>query len=354
MKVDTKLLKTMLSKAGACKPTNILEITNYYEVVLNEEGLTIRATDGTNHLVVHNSDYTQEGNFSVIVRADQFTKLINKTTKADVDLTVKEDYLQVKGNGTYKVEIVENEEFPVCQVEGSSYSEIQSEGFLNAIKGAKNAKSPAASDGVLFSYLVRDECVYSADAIKVYSKDLEAMDLENVQMLIPPNLAALLMVLDGDTVKVNLDVENNKVEFSSGTVTVAGPLAEGVEEYPDMQELFNIDTPHLVKLPKIDLLSAIDRLSLFVGLFDKGILDLVFTQDGLLVSTSSNSNEMLMYETKLPEPVEYVYKVNSKYLQDLVSVADNEVVTIGFGLEDTLKIMTADSMMLLATADDDE
>ena len=354
MKVNTKLLKTMLGKVGSCKPTNILEITNYYELEFSDKGFIIRATDGTNYMTVIDEDYTQDEVFSVIVKADQFTKLINKTTKEEVTLTVKSDYLEVKGNGTYKVEIVADEEYPTHSLDIEEFGELQLAPFKNAMQGAKNAKSQTANDGVLFSYLVRDECLYTADAIKVYSKDLEGIDMEDVEILIPPGLATLLMSLDGDTVKVYIDKDDNKAQFVSKSVTVVGGLSEGADQYPDLAELFDEPFPHQARLSKQNLISAIDRLNLFVSLFDKGVISIVFTQDGLLLSTASNSNEMVMYETPLAEPVEYVYSVNSKYLQDLVSVADNDMLTVCFGLDDTLKLMTADSMMILATAENDE
>ena len=53
MKVNTSILKNMLSSVSGCKPSKILEITNYYELDFSVDGLSLRATDGINFITVN-------------------------------------------------------------------------------------------------------------------------------------------------------------------------------------------------------------------------------------------------------------------------------------------------------------
>ena len=48
--------------------------------------------------------------FELTVTAETFNKLIAKTTKEEVELIVNDRYLEVKGNGKYKLELPVNEE----------------------------------------------------------------------------------------------------------------------------------------------------------------------------------------------------------------------------------------------------
>ena len=84
MKVNTQILKNMLSKVGNIKANNLLEITQYYELDFNDNTLTINATDGVNFMSVSHETKT-ESNMKIIVKVDQFTKLINRTTKDTVE-----------------------------------------------------------------------------------------------------------------------------------------------------------------------------------------------------------------------------------------------------------------------------
>ena len=92
MKVNTSVLKNMLNMVSGCKPSKVLEITNYYELDFSIEGLSLRATDGINFITVDSTIHCDE-DMTVIVKADQFSKLINKTTKDMVSLKLTDNYL---------------------------------------------------------------------------------------------------------------------------------------------------------------------------------------------------------------------------------------------------------------------
>ena len=351
MKVNTQILKDMLSKVNSCKPSNILEITNYYQLQTIDNGIALSATDGVNYITVkHEAQCDQD--IDVIVKGDQFSKLIMKTTKDTVDLKVTENYLQVKGNGTYKVEIVSDEIYPTPEFEGDKVYKVSFDTLSKSITGGKNAKSNVPTDGVLFSYLIRNKFVITADAIKVYSRDIKGKGLEDLQILIPPTLANLLLVLDTEQVQIVVNEDVTTLQAIGDNVVITGALAEGADEYPNVEPLLAGEYPNVVELDVKQVLEALDRLNLFIGLYDKGIIDLVFTGESLTLATVGKSVETVPYIHPIDD-VEFAVSVNSTYLKDLFSAAEGSNIKLCFGYDETIKLITDDSTMLLATADEE-
>ena len=351
MKVNTQILKDMLSKVNSCKPNNILEITNYYQLQTTHDGIALSATDGVNYITVKH-DTQCEQDMDVIVKGDQFSKLIMKTTKDTVDLKVTENYLQVKGNGTYKVEIVSDEIYPAPQFEGDKVYNVSFDSLSKAIVGGKNAKSNVPTDGVLFSYLIRANYVITADAIKVYSRCIKGKELQDLQILIPPTLANLLLVLDMEQVQLVVDEEATTLQAIGDNVVITGALAEGADEYPNVEPLLAAEYPSVVELDVKQVLQALDRLNLFIGLYDKGIIDLVFTGETLTLATVGKSVETVPYIHPIDD-IEFTVSVNSAYLKDLFSACEDSNIKLCFGFDGTIQLITADSIMLLATADEE-
>lgn len=349
MKVNTLLLKTMLGHVTKCKPNPLLEITNYYHLNAANGVLTLTATDSNNIIRTHmNIDKGAE--IDVIIKADQFTKLINKTTVKNVELDIAENYLQVKANGAYKVEIVENEIYPSYNMQGDEYT-INATDLNSAISSCRKAKSLTASEGVLFGYLLRNETMITADAIKVCQASVNTAIIEDI--LIPPTLADLLSALDKEECKAIID--GDKILFQGEDVEIYGALMEGADTYPDVTPLLEGQYPAQCEVDVKELLNSLDRLNLFVGLYDNNIINVAFMPKELDLVTNSKSCEAIPYVSSqdVENIGEAIYSINTKFLFDLVSAVSDPTVTICFGEEDTIKLHTPTTTMLLAMADDE-
>ena len=352
MKVNTSILKDMLKGVSGCKPSKLLEITNYYELDFSVEGLSLRATDGINFITINYPTECDE-KMNVIVKADQFSKLINKTTKDTVALKLTDNYLEVKGNGTYKVEIVNDEVYPTLDIDVDKEFTITYTTLSNAITNGAKAKSNVATEGVLFSYLLRGNEVVTADAIKVYSTELDGEYLDDVELLVPPTLAALLQSIDVENVIFKVNKDCTLLRAIGQNVIITGALQEGASEYPNVMPLLASKYPHTYELNVKEVLQALDRLNLFVSLYDRGIIDLVFTDVNMTISTSSKSLETIEYIKGIDLPEPFITSVDGGYLKDLFSAVDEPGVTIEFGADETIKLCTKNSTMLLAAADEE-
>ena len=352
MKVNTSILKNMLSAASRCKPSKLLEITNYYELDFSVEGISLRATDGVNFITINHPTKCDE-DMSVIVKADQFSKLINKTTKDTVGLKLMDNYLEVRGNGTYKVEIVSDEVYPTLDIDADKEFMLTYTTLSNAIADGAKAKSVSPNDGVLYSYLLRDNQIITADAIKVYSTELDGEYLDDVELLIPPTLATLLQSIDVEKIVFAVNKDCTLLRAVGQNVIITGALQEGASDYPNVMPLLNSKYPYTCEVNVKEVLQAVDRLNLFVGLYDKGIIDLVFSDVNMTIATSSKSVEAVEYTKGIDLPEPFMISVNEGYLRDLFSAVDEPTVTIEFGTDETIKLCTKDSIMLLATADEE-
>lgn len=353
MKINTNKLRNMLGHITKVKANPLLEISNYIQLVCDKDGsMRINATDGDNHITVF-EDGEYDESIDYIVKTDQFVSLINKTTTENVTLTAKENYLEVKGNGTYKVELVQGEIYPDHKIETNGALKIDDCVAYNLKHGlnvGKNVKSQTAADGCLFGYLFRNNHIITADAIKVNASDFDCQGLE---VLIPPSLANLVQTLSSEKVNIIHDVNNNSIMFKSTNIVISGTLMEGVEEYPEsILPMIEETQPSLCVVDTQEFLKALNRIGLFIDIYDMNTLQIAFVGDLITLQTVGGSVESITTKDS-PRHEDIVYEVNIKYLQDLVSSVDSPTIDIEYGNPDLIKIVSDKDQMLLSTLDNE-
>lgn len=352
MRINTNKLRNMLGHITKVKANPLLEISNYIQLVCDKDGIKINATDGDNHITVF-EDGEYDESIDYIVKTDQFVSLINKTTTENVTLTAKENYLEVKGNGTYKVELVQGEIYPDHKIETNGALKIDDCVAYNLKHGlnvGKNVKSQTAADGCLFGYLFRNNHIITADAIKVNASDFDCQGLE---VLIPPSLANLVQTLSSEKVNIIHDVNNNSIMFKSKNIVISGTLMEGVEEYPEsILPMIEETQPSLCVVDTQEFLKALNRIGLFIDIYDMNTLQIAFVGDLITLQTVGGSVESITTKDS-PRHEDIVYEVNIKYLQDLVSSVDSPTIDIEYGNPDLIKIVSDKDQMLLSTLDNE-
>lgn len=353
MKINTNKLKNMLSHVVKVKANPLLEISNYIQLVCDQDGIKINATDGDNHITVFEDSELSEENIEFIVKTNQFVSLMNKTTTESVTLTDKETYLEVKGNGIYKVELVQGETYPGHKIETNGALKINDCTTYNLKHGlnvGKNVKSQTAADGCLFGYLFRNNHIITADAIKVNASVFEC---EGLEVLIPPSLANLVQTLSSEKVNIIHDTDNNSIMFESKNIVISGTLMEGVEDYPEsILPMIEESQPSLCVVDTQEFLKALNRIGLFIDVYDMNTLQIAFVGDLITFQTSGGSVESITTKDS-PRHEDIVYEVNIKFLYDLVSSVDSPTIDIEYGNPDLIKIVSDKDEMLLSTMDDE-
>lgn len=344
MKIETKQLRTMLAHVSRCKPTAHLEITNYCEIVARDGKLTITARDNNNQLST-SAEIEDTGELLMIVKTDQLTKLINKTTTPEVELIEKDNYLLVKGNGRYKVESVNNETYPKIDITGDSYT-IKGSDLINSIVACKRAKGTSPADGVLYGYCIDNGTMYTADAIRISASEI----ITNIEprLLVPPSLAELLGALDQGTLDVIID--NNRIKFKGHSVEICGALMDNVEEYPNISQLLEYDYPYYCEIDPAEIKAVLDRLGIFIGPYDNNTVNLKISPDKLIMTTDKGIEETLDISVGNIDDITDI-RLNIKYFSELIAGITEPIVKLHYGDGETIKLETTTLNMILSVSE---
>ena len=349
MKIQTTTLKKMLNQVAKCKPNGVLEISKYYELVFNKEGLTITATDGVNQISVKTKDGKQDNEQVIIVRAEQFSKLVNKTTKENIELKVKDDSLQVKGNGTYNIEIFTEEEYPHLEMEKDISFKVLTNELLHGLSVGKYTKALNTSEGLLYYYAILDSKVIATDSIKVSCTNIKGF---NEDVLITPALALLLESIQEDKVEVFINENKTDIMFRTESVEIFGAIPEGVEEYPNVLSLFDEDEKEMAELNVQATLEGLDRLKLFLSAYSKDLMELTITNEMLILATDK-SFENIPFDNEIEEEYEYELALNTNYFYDIVRAMKTEHFKLLYE-DDMLLLESGNDKFILACADNEE
>ncbi len=347
-KLETKHLQDMVGKLSKCGGNKLLEITKYINLHIDENGLVLTATDGSNFIKV--IDNTVKGEATdIIVKADQFTKLVQRTSIAQMTFTLKENYLEVIGNGKYKVEIVEGEDYPSYEFDDTVEGTVVKTTDLKYVAGAnKYSVSTTIADGVLTGYLFKDGKCITADGIKVC---ITPIVLSQGDIILSQETMTLIGALTDNETTVKVD--GDKVLFETSNTTIFSTQLEGIEEYPDIEPISEIEFPSFGKLSRLAILNILDRLTLFIDPFEKNELTLDFLSNGVRISTSSGSCEIIGYE-QIENFQEFSCKVNGLFFKELITAVNTETFFINFGEEALIRIDTDNLIQLLATGEGEE
>jgi len=350
LKLKTLKLQEMVSKAIKGASNNkMIPITGLMAIVLKKGVLTLITTDATNTLKVMEKDIEGD-DFYVVVQADIFSKLVAKITTETITLTLKENSLEVKGNGTYSIELPLDEEgqlikFPEYQFDTTvKKSEIN----LSTVKVLLNANKAALAQTMEIPCLTGyyfDDKVITTDTFKVCSTDIKVFP---DKVLLPAELVELLDLMDEE--KITVQVSGNKILFSTNNVVVFGSQLEGIEDYPSeaIDAYLETEFKSVCKLPRGAVLNLLDRLALFVTTYDKNGVYLTFTKDGVIFSSKrSNSTELIKYQgSENFQP--FTCCADIELLKSQISAQTEEVVELWYGHEKAIKMTSGKITQIVA------
>jgi DNA polymerase III sliding clamp (beta) subunit (PCNA family) len=329
----------------------VFPVTEYLQIILFEGVLQLTATDTSNFI-----HYTEKGiegtDGQVIVLADTLIKLVSKTKKDKMKFEFDGAVLVAKGNGSHKIPVFESEEFPAYEfdlsIEPTELSTIIFKDMLSINEAA------IATDMVvpcLTGYNIGDNTI-TMDGIKMCINNTLIFEGTEERMLITQELADLIHTLTSDKVKVQK--QGNKILFTTDNITIFGTELDGIEDYPDIAALAELEYDNQVIIGKSAILDILDRLSIFVDKHDNnGIRMTLGTEKMTIEDIKRNSKEDLGYiEHQIQE--ETVLCVNIDFFKDLLSTLSEPNVTMKFGGELPITIVEKKVTQVLSTMDDEE
>jgi DNA polymerase III subunit beta len=344
--MNTAKMNSILGRlAKGVGSSKILPITEYLKLELVEGTLSIVATDSAN-FIEHVEQKVEGEDGIAIVKADKLIKLVSKTTKSAIEFTLKETHLEVKGNGTYKVELFETNEYPTydfnTDIKGVA---VKTSTLKKAFAVNKSAIATEMLMPCLTGYNIGSD-VITTDGVKMCLNDTTI--LHEQRALIPQKLADLLSVLN--TEEVYIQKEGNKLLFTTESVTIFGTELEGLEEYPDISVVTTLQFPNYAIVKRQQLLDALDRLSLFVDNTTNYGVKFTFSDDFLYIEDlKEKSTEKVGYVEKSQEEADVELLFNISYVTDLLSALGKEDLSLYYSSELPLKIKEESVTLVLST-----
>ena len=358
--VKTDKLKEMVSRAVKGASNNkLIPITSLMAIELQNGLLRLITTDATNYLYIK-EDKVVGDDFYVTVSVDVFSKLISKMTSENVTLNLKEDVgvLEVSGNGKYRIELPvdENGQFikypdPLSKItDFGERTTINRSTIQVILETIKPALAVTLENPCYTGYYLGDKVV-ATDTYKIASMNVQLFDEPK---LVSAELLDLLSVMA--TEKIDVSVVENKVIFTTPDCVIYGVFMEGIEEYAidAISELIDSEFDSKCTVSKDAFLQLIDRLSLFVGTYDKGAIRLTFTQDGIHVSSKSSSGEELIKYSDSENFESYTCVVDVDMLKSEVKAIQADALELYYGSDSAIKFVDGNITIIVALLDEDE
>ena len=360
MVIKTEVLKNLISKASVgIGGDKLIPITELIGISCKDGKVTIETTDSTNYVYV-TTDTENKEDFEVVSYAEQFVKLVGKLTSDTTSLEIVDGNLVVTANGKYTIELPfdENGEMvkypdPIAdEIEKAEYSLIDGvsiEDIKNAVRIAKTSLAVKTDRPVLMNYYV-GESIFATDGCVVteYRNNL----FDSNEILITPKFMDILSSFTSDTVAVS--ISNSSIIVESDDMILYGKILDDADTYAteSVKQFISTKFNNQCKVDKGRLMSALDRIALFVSAYDNRALRLEFTSNGITISNmKSGSTEVIEYKEhkvknkKKFEPNE-VY-INADMLIEQLKAYPNDVVTIEHGVDFAISLISDETTQII-------
>lgn len=354
MILKTKKLQEVCSKIlPAVESSELSSILDTLQLKTVDKVLCLSVTNKEYYVEVK-LDITDEVDFHATVSANLFLKLVSQLTAEDIELTVSDNVLNVKANGSYKIPLIfEGEqlmELPVININNVVKEFDIPSGILNSIL---NYNTKELDKGTIsrpiqkFFYVDEKGAITFTTGACVNSFELA----EPVKILLNKRLVKLFKLFQDcsvhfklayDAVEGSNDIIQTKVQFAASDIVITSILScddSMLSQIPVNAIRGRADNiyPYSVVLSKNDLMATLGRLMLFTS--SSSEIDLkqnilfVFGSDSVTVSDIKGENkEVLKYLNKASGIVDE-YRANLD-IMDLKLTLDTCVepsITLSFG-----------------------
>ena len=351
MIIKTKDLQEVCRKALSAIDTSISSsITEVVELQSQGDSLTINITNNE-YYVSSIIKTTSVESILATVNAKIFLGLVAKITTEDIELSVDNNTLIVKGNGTYKLPFIfENDSLvrvnPITIQEVTCEFNLKSDILrsINKYNGKEFLKSGLRKSTTKIYYIDNEGAVTYTSGACINKFTLP----KDVRFAVVEKFVKLFSLFDSDEVKFRFGYNqalNSNVqavfELSNATTKLVAIIGDNdflMKSVPTraIRARANEYYPHSVVLDKNQLLEALDRISLFsqVDVY-VAYSHLVFNNDGLTIYDTKRTNHEHIDYVNVPsgsdEEWEYTVLLDSNDLKITLETCTSQYVTMNFG-----------------------
>lgn len=358
--ISTVKLQDMVSRSTKGVGNNkLIPLTSLMNIELKEDGtFQLITTDGTNYLYIREPKISGDPLY-VTVPADVFAKLIARFTCENVTLTLEDNALRVKGNGVYNIELPLDEDGQMIKYpdpiakEPKGLKSVQfNRSTVNAVlTSIKPALAVTLEEPCYTAYHVADD-ILATDTYKIAS--LANVDLLEEPLLISSEYMDLLAVMSAE--KIELKYSKDVIIANSPDCCVYGRPVEGIEDFAidAIRGLVSQEFESVCKVAKSALLQVLDRISLFVGPYDKNAVNLTFTQEGIQIASKATSGVEIIPYLESSNFSSFYCAVDIQMLIQEIKAVASDAVTLYYGLDNAIKVVDGNITIVIALLEDEE
>lgn len=340
--------------AKGASENKLLPITSMMEISLANNVLVLTTTDTSNTLSII-KDKVDGEEFYAVVPVDIFSRLIAKTNSETITLTVKDNSLEVKGNGVYNIALPMDEDgtvvFPKyvfdkpgepAKIHLSTVKQILA---VNKPALAKNLDTPC-----LCGYYLGEQVITTDENVICFN----GMNVLGMDALVSPEMMELLSLNTSEV--INVYYNKGYFLFEAPDMVLYGAEHDGKSIYPvsEISAYLEEEFVSNCTVPKFLLEDVMERLSLFIEPYDKNGAYFIFTEDGLkLTSKKSSSVEMISY-TESNEFKPFACCVDIPMFQAQIMAIPSEAVKIWYGHDSALKMTSGNVTQVMALLEDED
>ncbi len=292
------LLENLNYVGRALSNRNIIPVINGILFILNNEGLSLTATDNeiTIKAFIPRDDIKEireEGR--AVIYGKYIIDIIRKLPNEDINIEEIDGGKAVISTHTskYNLNCFEVNDFPDIKIETvSNPLKLTSGNFRDIVNQTVFATSTQESKALLTGINLKIqgnllECV-ATDSYRLAKKHVKFDSVldHNVNLVIPAkNINEFVKLLDVDDATVEVHPFTNKVMMKYKNILYQSSLLNGT--YPNTDTLVPSDFEVIYKVNLNDFFNVIDRASILAQAKDKNIISLETNQNKLII-TSSN------------------------------------------------------------------
>ena len=357
--MTVELLQSMVAKAMKGASCNkMIPLTSLMAITWKENKLTLITTDGTNYLYI-TEDKVDGDDFYVVVPAEQFSKLVAKMTCTTVRLELVDDILQINGNGEYKMELPLDEEGrlvkypdPINQSVAPEELEIEDVKLSTLRLIINTAKAAIATNDEVRCYMgyYLADSVITTDTYKICGIDVPVFKRP---ALLSVETLDLINVFSEEDITVNR-TKDGIICFITPKCAIYGVEMDCIEDFQvePITGFLEQEFDSSCKVPKTDLLQVLDRMALFVSPYDKNVINLTFTPNGLSITSKRTTGAEIIPYAESNNFKAFTCPIDIEMLRSQVKVNAADMIYIEYGEDNAIKMKDGNVTQIVAVSED--
>ena len=273
--VPSKTLYNYVSSVSkVINSKNALAILNNFLFVLQDNTLTVTASDLENRLTARIPVMEVEGSGSFCIDARRLVDLLKELPDQGITFNINDNNLAVEitySSGTYNLIALSGNEYPSIKIEDSNEDHIE---FTcpteQIIKGIDNTLFAVGNDdlrppmmGILWDIKPDAITFVATDTRKLvrYRNEMSAPGVEG-SCIFPIKPATVIKNVFSKEQEVKVTIEPKSATFESPSLTFNCRFIKGV--FPDYNRVIPTNNPYTLTIDRHSFLNAVRRVGVFV------------------------------------------------------------------------------------------